>query len=425
MKNKKKIHFSIFYALLILSITTMPFTKFLQLPIILLLFINFVAEWNWKEKIERIRRNGFIGISILFISFFLIYLIGLVYTTNIKYGLSSLECKLFFLVAPLVIFTSDREQFTRYRMSNLFYLFIFSNLLLVITNLIISTGHFIQNKHISIFFYSQLSHFMHPSYSAMYITVALAASIYFLFFHSQKTNKIIRKILWISLPFFTLYIFLLQSKAGLLIFLFLAFLFSLYLINFKRFSLLKTSLFILFLVSISYFSIFKIPSPYNRISVAIKAFSHRNDWKGPTDGTTSRIAIWKVSYVLGVKHLPLGVGTGDTQDALMEAYQKEKLKTAYDKEYNSHNQYLQLFLTLGIVGILLLLAYLFVPLIFAIKKKNIVYITFCLVIILNLLVESMLEARAGSNFIALFNSLFFFMTQIPEKPAPSLQENES
>ena len=73
--------------------------------------------------------------------------------------------------------------------------------------------------------------------------------------------------------------------------------------------------------------------------------------------------------------------------------------------YNAHNQYLQTLLSTGIIGIIILLIFSFSPFYFGIKHKDILYISFVIVLILNIFVESMFEARAGVNFIAIMNML--------------------
>lgn len=45
----QQIHFKITYWLLIAAMITTPFTIFFMLPIAILLFLNFIAEWNWKK----------------------------------------------------------------------------------------------------------------------------------------------------------------------------------------------------------------------------------------------------------------------------------------------------------------------------------------------------------------------------------------
>ena len=110
-----------------------------------------------------------------------------------------------------------------------------------------------------------------------------------------------------------------------------------------------------------------------------------------------------------MKNLPFGVGTGDTNDELVKRYREDNMTYVLKKELNAHNQYLQTFLALGILGILLLLAHFIIPLIYAVKYRQWVYIIFIITILLNFLVESMLERRDGTNFIAIFNALFCYL----------------
>ena len=86
MKNRSLFHFNIFYGLLLLAVGTMPFTKFLLLPILLLMFLNYVFEWNLKEKRQHIKNNALSGYTLLFTSLFLCYVAGLLYTSNYSDG---------------------------------------------------------------------------------------------------------------------------------------------------------------------------------------------------------------------------------------------------------------------------------------------------------------------------------------------------
>jgi len=411
MKKRKNIHFSIFYFLLILAVGSIPFTKFLLLPITLLLFLNFIVEGAWKEKLARLKNPKVLFFMLLFVSFYLLYCIGLFYSSNWRTALSSLECKLILFIAPIVILSSDISQFTQKKVHFLWKVFIFSSSLLIITNLAISLSEAITFQNYKLFFfYSKLSHFMHPSYSAMHITIALAFSLYFLFFNKQASPRWETYFLYATLPLFFIYIILLQSKAGILILGFLIFIFTLFYINRKKRYFFRSFIFILAVLLAGYFVIFKFSAPFNRLHIAWEAISTpKEGTEQANDGTSLRLAVWQVSFDLGVKNLPFGVGTGDTNDELVKRYREDNMTYVLKKELNAHNQYLQTFLALGILGILLLLAHFIIPLIYAVKYRQWVYIIFIITILLNFLVESMLERRDGTNFIAIFNALFCYL----------------
>ncbi|MBL4734406.1 MAG: O-antigen ligase family protein, partial [Flavobacteriales bacterium] len=104
-----------------------------------------------------------------------------------------------------------------------------------------------------------------------------------------------------------------------------------------------------------------------------------------------------------------GVGTGDVKDELIARYAENGLTGIVEKRLNAHNQFLQSFAALGIFGFLSLLIALLAAAIYAIKRKNLVYFMFVIIIIVNALTESILEVQAGIVFYTFFNSLFMFL----------------
>ena len=80
----------------------------------------------------------------------------------------------------------------------------------------------------------------------------------------------------------------------------------------------------------------------------------------------------------------------------IEGYQKK----------NFHNQYIQIFAELGIVGFLLLILFLFINLKNAIKHKDFMHIAFAILMISLFLTESFLWRQRGVVFFTLFYCLF-------------------
>ena len=80
LKRETKINF---YLLATLMVTT-PFTLFFTLPIAILLIVNLIVHWNWKERKARMFQNRLSSFFIVFISFYLIYLIGMLYTSTLS-----------------------------------------------------------------------------------------------------------------------------------------------------------------------------------------------------------------------------------------------------------------------------------------------------------------------------------------------------
>ena len=127
----------------------------------------------------------------------------------------------------------------------------------------------------------------------------------------------------------------------------------------------------------------------------------------PDDGTVARMEIWKISIGLIKQHFMFGVGTGDVKDVFMKAYQQQNLYSIFKKKLNAHNQYLQTFVTLGVFGFSLLVAFLLIPVYRSLRKGDYLYTLFLLIFAINILVESMLETQAGVVFYAFFNAFLF------------------
>jgi len=413
--RKSYFHSQLFYLLLLLAVGTLPFTIYLILPIALLMMINWIAEWNWKEKICCLKQPPGKYFFILIISLYLIYIIGLIYTDNFPNAFSILESKSLLLAAPLLILSAHPEVLTRKRINTIFLVFLFSCSLLVITNIVMASFDFANDGRIRHFFYMELSRFMHPSYSSMFMCLSVAFSLYFLFINPVKPKRNLKILLWISIPLMIVYIFLLQSKAGLLVFAVIFFIVGLYLINFKKRRFLFTVLFIFLFLSIPIIFIKLITIPVNRMGAAVQNLENNQSINNPQESTMQRIVVWKVTWNLAIDNLPFGVGTGDVKDVLINQYKNEKLTYILQKQLNAHNQYLQTFLALGIAGLLILISFIVIPFVYAIKKRDILLFLFIIIIALNMLVESMLERQAGVDFMAFFICLFIFRLSLPPK----------
>jgi O-antigen ligase len=122
--------------------------------------------------------------------------------------------------------------------------------------------------------------------------------------------------------------------------------------------------------------------------------------------TSSRIVVWESALNIISQHFITGVGTGDVNDALKKEYENGGVDQLIEKKLNAHNQYLQTFIALGLLGILALLSLLIAIIYFTIKVKLWEGALLSFVIIINMLFESMLETQAGVVFIAFFLMLY-------------------
>ena len=125
----------------------------------------------------------------------------------------------------------------------------------------------------------------------------------------------------------------------------------------------------------------------------------------------NRSIIWHNALQVIKDNPILGVGIGDTDTELEKQYQKNNL----DFKYGTHNQYIYAQLSMGIVGLILLLAMLLVPFYYGIKNRYFPLIGFSVAVMINLLFENMLTRNAGLMFIPWATMLLLMMSEEKKK----------
>lgn len=121
--------------------------------------------------------------------------------------------------------------------------------------------------------------------------------------------------------------------------------------------------------------------------------------------TEPRIERWKCALTL-IKKSPLfGYGTGDEIKMLKTEYMNQGLFISYLEEFNAHNQYLSYLLKNGVFGLLIFLGIFYVYLRLAYRRKNFVYISFLVLLLIGFYTENILDANKGILFFALFNTV--------------------
>ena len=242
------------------------------------------------------------------------------------------------------------------------------------------------------FFKGRLSPLIHPSYLSMYVIFAMV--IVFVLRNEIKLPKWISIFVWV---FFPIFIIMLTAKSGLIaLFVFGAWV-ILWFIKVKK--AYWQSVLVVFLTCISFYLFLKFePDFKDRFIEVYESITGTGD--PAREGSTSvRMEIWEVTWNL-IKENPLGVGTGDVKAELKQIYLEKGMQKAYENEYNPHNQYLQTTLAVGWIGLLSLMLLLVTPLVYAFKNKDSLLFVFMILVLLNLLVESMFETQAGVIFIA-------------------------
>ncbi|MBQ3690754.1 MAG: O-antigen ligase family protein [Bacteroidales bacterium] len=253
------------------------------------------------------------------------------------------------------------------------------------------------------FSYNYLSHFFHPSYFALYILFALIIMLSEL--HTIKNN-----IYKIGICFFSLYllgfIFLLQSRANLVAVVIVAVIFVIfYSIIEKKFFVLIVGMVVISLMSVKLVQSSRLSWIFTNLVEAFNGNSEQRKEKIEKDN--DRIIIWENAIQVIKQHPILGVGIGDTDTELENQYKKNGV----DFRFGTHNQYIYAQLSMGVIGLLLLLAMFFPAFYYGIKNRYFPLIGFAVAVMVNLLFENMLTRNAGLMFIPWAMMLLLMMSE--------------
>jgi len=350
------------------------------------------------------------GLVLSFSIIYLLYLAGLLYSSNLNYASFDLEVKFSLFIFPLVISTLRVEVLSRIRLQSVFVTYIIGCL---ISTLICFSDAFLQILHtfsIKEFYYIRLSYYHHPGYMAMFLNLAIAVLISFLLRYKKTVKN-----RWYTVSFaglilyFSVFVILLSSKAGILSMLVLYLLTVGYVMVIRK--KLLAGLFLILGIGVLFYSALSVFTySLDRVvgysQTVTKSFPDQN---GVTKETGDRITLWDNALEVLKNNAFIGVGTGDVKDELLKRYKESNSTEALAKELNAHNQFLQTFIALGITGFLALILSLVLPAYYAIKQEAFVYLIFLAITIINFLTESMLETQAGVVFYAFFNSFLLLL----------------
>ncbi|MDR0605513.1 MAG: O-antigen ligase family protein [Bacteroidales bacterium] len=412
---KNKIYSNILQILLCLFAFIIPFSTpdypFINIApsLIALLLLIWLIENDFPNKLRRLKDNKLLMGFVLCIGLYFLYLAGLLYSKNIAFGLSDLLLKLPLLIFPVIILTLNPAHWTKKKIETLLKLFALGSLITLIISVVHSWMIYTETSSLFHFFYGQASMFHHPSYASMYYCFSFVISIYL--FHTQGYSLWEKIIAIIGMILFLVDIVLLESRAGILTFGSVLIVYLFYLLISKRrwFPYIFVGTICICAVLAGTYKL--LPQESDRIQPTIAYIKDRYFYENKLQDTYVRFLVWDASMKVGVQHFPFGVGTGDVKDELMKQYQKENYVEPYENNLNAHCQFLQVFVTLGILGIILFILIVSSSIWIGYKTRNILFILFGLITGLNFLVESMLEKQAGVMFFVFFFLLLYFVSQ--------------
>lgn len=208
MIQKSTLHNKIYYWLLLLLAASLPLSVFASSFVQILLGLNWIIEGRYKEKWERLRKDrGFWIYSI----FYLVHLLGMIWSSDLFFGLKDLKVKLPLIVIPFIIVTSGCPSLKEIKY--LLTTFIAGNVIasfavvMALTNLI----------PVEINEYRNASLFISHIRFSLMIVLCIAFSVYLLFIDKDKLDRRIWYFLLFSLIWLPVFLVILRSLSGIVI----------------------------------------------------------------------------------------------------------------------------------------------------------------------------------------------------------------
>jgi O-antigen ligase len=256
---------------------------------------------------------------------------------------------------------------------------------------------------------------MHATYMSLYVSLSIAT---FLYYFLEEKNKNSLLLYLIGIAILSGGLLQLASRAVLIAtILFVVGVFPFFITD-KKIRLK----FILVTLSVSLITVYGITKidPLKKRYVAELRYDLSNP-SANNEITEPRITRWRSALPL-IKHsLLFGNGSGSEKRLLKENYFENKLYTSYLLELNAHNQYLSFLIKTGVLGLIVFLATLSTGFAAARRSRDIVFISFLIMISIVSFSENILDVNKGIFFYAFFFS-FFIYTGKPFAPISRLEK---
>jgi len=392
--NKIILYQDVFRILLGLIAFSLPFSIFANSFCIALLIVFFIA---YIPKLKG--RNFYSSIALLPI-FFLMHLIGLLYTSNIREGMFQLEVKQTLFIFPVIFLFSS--NIIKLNIEFIIRCFVKAVYVASFICIVFAFFMFFKTNDIVVFQREELTSALrfHPIYFSLFIGATIVIENDRLRRWRQLNLKsLILNI--VSILFLLSFNILLSAKMPLFA---LVLGMIVYIILIIR-SLIYKSIIIIFILISSVCSIIFIPFISKQFNTIANSRLYFSVEENNANSLTLRLVKWQCSLEGIRENFFVGLGTGDAQDYLQVCYVRKNFWGSVFK-YNSHNEYLSIGLRLGLIG--------FSVFVFSIigilseSKSNPVFFSIILLIAICFLTESMLSTQKGVVFFSLITSLSYW-----------------
>lgn len=377
------------------------------------LVITCAAVWLFDEHINTKLKTAFSNFYVwLFISYFVITLVGFTYSEDLDVAGKFLEMRIVILLLPVVISTLslNNEQSKR-----ILYSFAYGVILALVVGVIHSAYLYQTTGDSGYFFNDNLT--LHLGNKAAYFAIYVNISIVVLLFNLKNNTRHV--IPYVPIVLLIVFQFLLATRISILtLFLILIVAFIYVIRNYGKKIIASIVIGLILLFSLS---IYLMPQTLNRFESMFSNFEYNFD--NPNDvnhfnaseiseenwnGLTLRLALWDCGIRVIKENLWFGVGTGDYDQKFRDKLEEVNFVYAKKMDFGVHNQYLYTGISFGLLGLLIFLASIVVPGYKAFKGGNYLFFGVLFVFSISFLTENVLNRYLGVFPFALLSALLFF-----------------
>lgn len=394
--QKNNIHI---YLLALLPLLSLFMVSMAILIFVLVSTLNFLHS---RHKAGDRKRT--LKIILLYSTPFFLYIISLIWSDNLGEGLGYIAKITSFLILPITIFVlRPFKTFLQIKIFNKVFiiasaLFVFITIIFILINIqdiVSQQSDYLMNMRLrqKIDLVPIIGE--HPIYFSLLLAVALLL-LFYNRFKSWVLNIIVLLFLVLGL--------LIASSRGVILAISIV---SILIIFQQSKNILRAFVFfgllLAGLVTVTYFSPIK-----ERVTEILE-----NKYTYPEgvhyNSFNMRMAIYNCSFSL-IENVPfIGFAPADVQRELNQCYKKYSTSVFDNKNYNTHNQYLDYYFSFGIIGFIIILYSFTYYLKIAIKNKHKHYLNFLILFYIVFLTENVLIRNTGIVLFTTFNCLFAYL----------------
>lgn len=368
--------------------------------LLMMLFFLFSCIIFIRKKDHKIKKKEGFKV-LLFSGVFILYIIGSLYSNNSDEAVKFIIRTSPLLLFPLSIGILAKEKIDKTKIKKILKLFVIS---LVTALLCIHLYLYINTRNLSNWEY-RLAFEELTNIHGTYFSLWIAFGVLILFSQLGTAKKRTVVFLSITITYFIYWQLVIGARLPFLSTLFLVIFFLIYKIRSKQF---KTYTVIGIAVIFITLLVFNQKKIVQKIDFSLPKGDYHLQHKTLTSEQI-RGGIYFCSFNLIQNRWLFGYGIGDVNDQLNACYKKEIDTNVYQiKHYNTHNQYVQMLLSSGIIGLVFFIVSIIVAIRHSYKNDLKLFLLFNLLLSICFFTENILSRHDGILFYAFFNSIFMF-----------------